>query len=71
MTELLQDEVRTLRMLAGQLPQRFGLVERLCIQELIRHGFCTVEDAPRITPQGIRCLNEITGTVDLSSRRFG
>jgi hypothetical protein len=58
-------------MLAGQLPRRLGLVERLCVQELVSYGLCTAEDQPRITPLGIRCLNEVTGTVDLRSRRVG
>lgn len=68
MPELIPDEIETLRMLAGQLPRRFGLKHIICIQELTSLGLCT-DEPYSVTLEGIRCLEATTGTLDMQSRR--
>lgn len=68
MPELIPDEVETLRMLAGQLPRRLGSKHITCIQDLVAQGLCT-EEPYRLTSRGLQCLEAVTGTIDLRSRR--
>lgn len=68
MPELIPDEIETLRMLAGQLPRRFGSKHIICIHELVDQGLCTNEPY-RITRKGLQCLEIATGAIDLRSRR--
>lgn len=70
MADLIADEIETLRMLAGQLPRRLGSKHVLCIEELASLGLCTAVEPYRLTGEGIHCLEESTGAVDLRSRRF-
>ena len=69
MTKLIQDEIETLRILAGQLPRRLGSKHFLCIEELGSLGLCALVEPYRLTVKGIRCLDVSTGTIDLRSRR--
>lgn len=69
MTDLLESELRTLRMVAGQLPSKIGLIEAICLQELEAHGLCTLEEPRRITVAGLKLLEALTGTLDFLSRR--
>ncbi|KQQ38797.1 hypothetical protein ASG19_07240 [Rhizobium sp. Leaf306] len=55
MPELIPDEIETLRMLAGQ--------------ELASLGLCSSVEPHRLTDSGILCLDLITGTIDIRSRR--
>ena len=70
MPELIEDEIETLRMLAGQLPRRLGSKHILCIEELTSLGLCAPVEPYRLTVAGIRCLELCTGTIDLRSRRY-
>jgi hypothetical protein len=69
MPELIPDEVETLRMLAGQLPRQLGSKHFICVYELATLGLCTSQEPYRLTNRGVECLNSITGTIDLRSRR--
>lgn len=69
MPELIQDEIETLQMLAGQMPRRLSLKHIICIEELSALGLCT-DGSYELTLEGIRCLEEATGTIDLRSRRI-
>jgi hypothetical protein len=69
MPDLIPDEIETLRMLAGQLPRRLGSKHFICVYELATLALCTAEEPYRVTSKGIECLNTITGTIDLQSRR--
>lgn len=69
MPDLIQDEIETLRMLAGQLPRRIGSREMICIMQLAAFGLCDAEPPHKLTRQGIRCLEAATGAIDLQSRR--
>jgi hypothetical protein len=69
MTDLIPDEIETLRMLAGQLPRRIGVVQMICIMQLSAFGFCTPEEPPQITDVGIAQLEQATGIIDFRSRR--
>jgi hypothetical protein len=69
MIQLIDDEIRTLRILAGQLPRHIGSREEICIEELQSYGLCSPEQPPRISPLGVRILEEITGAIDFRSRR--
>ena len=69
MPDLIPDEIETLRMLAGQLPRRLGSKHVLCILELATLALCTSVEPYQVTDKGIECLETVTGTIDLSSRR--
>ncbi|MCK8780575.1 hypothetical protein M0654_11315 [Rhizobium sp. NTR19] len=68
MTDLIPDEIETLRMLAGQLPRRMGVVHMICLMQLVAFGFCTPDEPPQITDAGVQQLEEATGTIDFRSR---
>ncbi len=68
MSLLIDDEIRTLRILAGQLPRRIGSTESVCIQALEAEGLCSSDDHPTITLSGIKMLESLTGTIDFRSR---
>jgi hypothetical protein len=70
MPNLIPDEIETLRMLAGQLPRRLSSKHVICILELASLALCTSEEPYRLTSRGVECLNSITGTIDLRSRRL-
>lgn len=69
MIDLIDDEIRTLRILAGQLPRRIGSRETVCIQELQAQGLCGLEEPPRISSLGVKMLEHATGALDFRSRR--
>jgi hypothetical protein len=69
MPDLIPDEIETLQMLAGQLPRRLSSKHVICTLELASLGLCTAEEPCRITYAGLRCLEAVTGTIDLQSRR--
>ena len=69
MTDLIPDEIETLRMVAGQVPRRTGVVQMICLMQLTAIGLCTPDEPPRLTPLGVEQLEASTGTVDFLSRR--
>jgi hypothetical protein len=67
---LIPDEIEMLRMLAGQIPRRNGSRQMICVLELAAFGLCLSSKSYRLTRKGVECLEVVTGTIDLRSRRL-